>query len=167
MLDHYLQLIKVHLVNTHSSILDSFNLEQEVKEYRPIDGGWTILEILEHVALTSHFLLILIDKGASKALRNVNKLSLTRSMEDFHFDLSAIEAIGIHKSFDWIRPEHMEPTGTKSESEVIKIMRKSLKPSSFRLWRKRVAKKNLKHRKKFEQSRKILRSKISKNQFLL
>ena len=127
MLDHYLQLIKVHLVNTHSSILDSFNLEQEVKEYRPIDGGWTILEILEHVALTSHFLLILIDKGASKALRNVNKLSLTRSMEDFHFDLSAIEAIGIHKSFDWIRPEHMEPSGTKSESEVIDELISQLK----------------------------------------
>ena len=68
---------------------------------------------------------------------------------------------------DRVTFEEIKEKSGKSESEVIKIMRKSLKPSSFRLWRKRVAKKNLKHRKKFEQSRKILRSKISKNQFLL
>ena len=35
--------------------------------------------------------------------------------------------------------EIKEKTG-KSESDVIKIMRKSLKPSSFRLWRKRAHK---------------------------
>ena len=34
------------------------------------------------------------------------------------------------------------------EPDVIKIMRKSLKPSSFRLWRKRVHQKSIKHRKK-------------------
>ena len=34
-----------------------------------------------------------------------------------------------------------------SESEVIKVMRKSLKPSSFRLWRKRVSGRTTKHQK--------------------
>ncbi len=54
----------------------------------------------------------------------------------------------------------------KSESEVIKIMRKSLKPSSFRLWRKRVHEKSIKHRKKFECSRKQITSKIKKGDYL-
>ena len=53
----------------------------------------------------------------------------------------------------------------KSENEVIKIMRKSLKPSSFRLWRKRVHSKSIKHRKKFEAGRKNIRIKINKNEF--
>ena len=35
-----------------------------------------------------------------------------------------------------------------SESEVIQLMRKSLKPSSFKLWRKRVTGKKTKHLKK-------------------
>ena len=35
-----------------------------------------------------------------------------------------------------------------SESEVIQLMRKSLKPSSFRLWRKRVSGRKTKHLKK-------------------
>ena len=60
--------------------------------------------------------------------------------------------------------EIFEKTG-KSESEVIKIMRNYLKPSSFRLWRKRINSKSIKHRKKFEYSRKQIRAKINKNDF--
>ena len=55
--------------------------------------------------------------------------------------------------------EIKEKTG-KNESQVIKIMRKNLKPSSFRLWRKRVNNTSIKHRKKFQLGRKMLREKI-------
>ena len=55
--------------------------------------------------------------------------------------------------------EIKEKTG-KKESEVIKIMRRNLKPSSFRLWRKRVHTKSIKHRKKFIEKRKELRKKV-------
>ena len=54
----------------------------------------------------------------------------------------------------------------KSESEVIKIMRKSLKPSSFKLWRKRAKNQSIKHRKKFELSRKEIRRKLKKNDYI-
>ena len=70
------------------------------------------------------------------------------------------------KSIDWIIwaawadritfEEISENTG-KAESEVIKIMRKNLKPSSFRLWRKRVNQKSIKHRKLFEKRSKQLK----------
>ena len=53
-----------------------------------------------------------------------------------------------------------------SESEVIKIMRRNLKPSSFRLWRERAKRKSIKHRKKFMMERKNLRKKINKNEFI-
>ena len=61
--------------------------------------------------------------------------------------------------------EIKEKTG-KTEAEVIKIMRHSIKPVSFRLWRKRVNQKSIKHRKKFEYSRKEITSKIKKNDYL-
>ena len=48
-------------INTHSNIFHWFDIEDEIKNYRPLDKGWTIAEILEHIALTSHFLMILID----------------------------------------------------------------------------------------------------------
>ena len=55
-----------------------------------------------------------------------------------------------------------EKTGY-TEARVIKFMRKSLKPSSFRLWRKRAKSISIKHRKKFELSRKKLKEKLNKN----
>ena len=67
---------------------------------------------------------------------------------------------------DRITFEEMEKKTGKSESEVIKIMRRTLKPSSFRLWRKRVNQKSIKHRKKFEYSRKQITSKIKKGDYL-
>ena len=67
---------------------------------------------------------------------------------------------------DRITFEEIEKKTGKSESEVIKIMRRTLKPSSFRLWRKRVNQKSIKHRKKFEYSRKQITSKIKKGDYL-
>ena len=55
--------------------------------------------------------------------------------------------------------EIREKTG-KQESEVIKVMRSNLSPSSFKLWRKRVREKSIKHRKKFEYSRKEIKQKF-------
>jgi len=46
----------------------------------------------------------------------LNKLEELR--KNFDYDLNKINEIGIHKSFDWIRPEHMEPKGNKSALEI-------------------------------------------------
>ena len=63
---------------------------------------------------------------------------------------------------DRITFEDIKKKTGKTENEVIKIMRKTLKPSSFRLWRKRAKNQSIKHRKKFEISRKEIRRKIKK-----
>ena len=54
----------------------------------------------------------------------------------------------------------------RAEGAVIKIMRRSLKPSSFRLWRKRAKGQSIKHRKKFEETIKEIRRKIKKNDYI-
>ena len=61
---------------------------------------------------------------------------------------------------DRITFEEIRKKTGKTESDVIKIMRKNLKPSAFRLWRKRIHSKSIKHRKKFKLARKKLREKI-------
>jgi len=67
---------------------------------------------------------------------------------------------------DRITFEDIKKKTGKTENEVIKIMRKTLKPSSFRLWRKRAKNQSIKHRKKFENSRKEIRRKINKNDYI-
>ena len=66
---------------------------------------------------------------------------------------------------DRITFEEIREKSGFTEGRVIKLMRKSLKPSSFRLWRKRVVSKSIKHRKKFELSRKLIRQKIDKYKY--
>ena len=58
--------------------------------------------------------------------------------------------------------EIYKKTGLK-EKDVIAFMRKSLKTSSFRLWRKRVNEKSIKHLKLFKHNRKKLKLKIYKD----
>ncbi len=110
--------IKTFLLDTFSSIDTWFEMDVELRNYRPTSGGWTIDEILEHIGLTNHFLLILIDKGANKALENVHKLDLQTELQNHVFHWNKLSEVGLHKSFTWIRPEHMEPTGKKPLAEV-------------------------------------------------
>jgi len=56
--------------------------------------------------------------------------------------------------------EIYEKTGQK-EADVIKLMRRTLKTRSFKIWRERVNKKSIKNRKKFEAKRKELKIKQS------
>ncbi|HPN69820.1 MAG TPA: DinB family protein [Saprospiraceae bacterium] len=118
-LESYLLSIQNHLIKTHQDVLAWFNESEEIKMYKPEDGGWSISEILEHIALTSHFLLILIEKGSEKAIRNINEVPIDELIESEELSLDKIDRIGMHKSFDWIRPEHMEPTGKKEDGEII------------------------------------------------
>ena len=67
---------------------------------------------------------------------------------------------------DRVTFEEIKKKTGKSESDVIKTMRKNLKPSSFRLWRERAKRKSIKHRKKFILERKNLRKKVKKNDFI-
>tara|TARA_B100000900_G_scaffold98816_1_gene81664 strand:+ start:516 stop:809 length:294 start_codon:yes stop_codon:yes gene_type:complete len=67
---------------------------------------------------------------------------------------------------DRITFEDIKKVTGMSEGDVIKIMRKNLKPSSFRLWRKRAKGQSIKHRKKFEVLRKEIRRKIKKSDYI-
>jgi len=73
---------------------------------------------LEHIGLTNHFLLILIDKATNKALQNISKLDLQQELKNYSFHKDKLTEVGLHKSFNWIRPEHMEPRGQKTLPEV-------------------------------------------------
>jgi hypothetical protein len=110
--------IRQHLNDTTQHINIWFEKPEDLRKYRPINGGWTINEILEHIALTSHFLLKLIDKGGDKSLRKATNINLEDALKDYQFEDDKMTEIGLHKSFVWIRPEHMEPKGEISLSAI-------------------------------------------------
>jgi hypothetical protein len=101
-----------------TAIYPWFRQAPEVLNYRPKDQGWTIAEILEHITLTSHFLLIVASNGCAKALKRAQ----SQSIKDSESDLSKLAVIADRGKFPWIRPEHMEPQG-KVLSEILIVMR--------------------------------------------
>lgn len=110
--------VKNALITTFSAIDAWFDKDNNLRTYRPLNGGWTIDEILEHIGLTNHYLLILIEKGANKALSNLLQADLSTELTNYNFQYEKLAEIGQHKSFAWVRPEHMEPTGNKPLAEV-------------------------------------------------
>jgi len=118
--------INATLTDTFTALDGWFDQPRDLRAYRPGSGGWTVDEILEHVGLTNHFLLILIDKGTTKALQNLRKLELAAELESYVFHRDQLLEIGQHRSFAWIRPAHMEPTGTKPLAEVRDQLRAQL-----------------------------------------
>ena len=115
---NYIQLIRIELIQTHAEVLDWFSLEPKYLHFRPSDKGWTITEILEHISLTSKFLLLLIDKGSKKAMNNVKDLNLEEEMKTFDYNLERLNEIQDPAAFIWTRPDHMVSRGKLSEFEI-------------------------------------------------
>lgn len=110
--------IKSFLNTTFKNIDLWFDKDAELRSYKPRSGGWTIDQILEHIGLTNHFLLILIEKGTNKALANAAKIDINEELKSYSFHKDKLTEVGLHKSFSWIRPEHMEPKAEKTSMQV-------------------------------------------------
>lgn len=113
-----LEEIRQHLVSTFHQIDLWFDREEEMRQFQPPKGGWSINQVLEHIGLTNHFLLILIEKGTNKAVQLATKEDLPKALEGYVFHRDNLTEVGLHQSFDWNRPDHMEPTGKPSIAAV-------------------------------------------------
>jgi hypothetical protein len=110
--------IRLEIKTTMDGLRPWYDESRPYLDYRPHDGGWSVRLILEHVMLTSHYLLILIDKASSKAQRRALQLPVTTDWSRYELFPDKLASIGVHKSFTWMRPEHMEPAGKMSLNEI-------------------------------------------------
>ncbi|KAA9339347.1 DinB family protein [Hymenobacter busanensis] len=124
-------LLIVHIrqqLETAFAELDAwFDQSAPLRAFVPTRGGWTVDQILEHTALTNHYLLILIEKGAQKALNNTSGLDLAQELAAHSFQYGKLDEVGLFGSFGWMRPEHMEPRGNKSGQEVREQLKQQLR----------------------------------------
>lgn len=111
--------VRESLIHTFDQLDEIFDFENDVQSYKPAPDQWSINEILEHVTLTNHFLMLVIKSSRDKALKHAK----TQQIENTESSLEAIKQIGDSDAFHWIRPEHMEPTGAKPMNEVRLLMR--------------------------------------------
>ncbi|MFD1872816.1 DinB family protein [Hymenobacter bucti] len=101
--------LRNYLTDTFALVDQWFDQPAALREYRPADLGWTTNEVLAHIGLTNHYLLILIQKGTTKALANTQGRDLAAELATYQFPREKLAAIGVLHAFDWVRPAHMEP----------------------------------------------------------
>ncbi|WP_438449479.1 DinB family protein [Gorillibacterium sp. sgz5001074] len=113
-----IKVIKEDITKTLSDVLKWFEKTQSLMSY--ISGTtWSIEQILEHIALTNHYLLILVRKGQEKSLLLAkDPKHLEEALQNYKYNLDELNEIAIFKSFTWVRPEHMEPKGDLTRDEV-------------------------------------------------
>lgn len=114
----FIQDIKTHLKTSFEETDRWFDQDKAVIVYDPSNEGWTIVQILEHIYITNFYLLILIDKGVSKAIRNYRNMNLESEIINYSFSKDKLIEVGEYGAFTWIRPEHMEPKGEVELSEI-------------------------------------------------
>ncbi|MBZ0286179.1 MAG: DinB family protein [Anaerolineae bacterium] len=107
------------LQSTFDSLDTCFDLPANIRAYPARPGEWCIDEILEHITLTSHYLMLVIKNSRDKVLKRAK----TQTIVPGESDLEPIIRIGDPDAFPWVRPEHMEPTRAKPMAEVRTIMR--------------------------------------------
>lgn len=105
----FLAELRAYLTSTFAAVDAWFDEPAELRRFLPADQGWTINEVLAHVALTNHFLLILIAKGTAKARSNAPDADLGAARAQYEFPRERLTAIGVLRAFPWERPAHMEP----------------------------------------------------------
>jgi hypothetical protein len=118
--------IRYQLKEVKSMLLKWIQEDAKVLHYKPRDGGWNSVQILEHITLTNHFLLVIIDKASSKAKHRASSNKVQQDWENYEMVPKQLEDVGVHKSFAWRRPEHMEPHGDISLGEIERRMIKQL-----------------------------------------
>ena len=110
MIQDIIDRIKSELLTSFDELFYWFEIEYKLLDYSPANGGWTTRQILEHISLTNHFLLILIRKGTTKSIEIANNTEYSNLLTDYELDWDRLKLIGEHRSFEWNRPQHMEPT---------------------------------------------------------
>jgi hypothetical protein len=92
-----------------------FDRGEALRRFKPMSGGWSVDQVLEHITLTNHFLMLTLRKWVTIAEQRARRGDAIPEGES---DLARLEVIGQRGSFGWERPEHMEPTGVPSSAEV-------------------------------------------------
>lgn len=117
--DRTIAAVRAALVDVFGEVEGWFDRPVEVRSFQPSSGGWTIDQVLEHISLTNHFLMLTLRKAVETA---VARAARGEPIPEGESDLERLVIIGERGSFGWIRPEHMVPQGTTPAPQVRAVL---------------------------------------------
>lgn len=113
--------LREEIDNTFRRLNNWMQEEEQLKFFKVNDECWSISQVLEHISLTNHYLLILIQKSAKKAFRKSTQVNLEKELDQYDFYNPDLELIGKADAFRWESPVHMVPEGRSSDDVTRKL----------------------------------------------
>ncbi|WP_158563239.1 DinB family protein [Chitinophaga silvatica] len=127
-----IQVVREALLTNFGELDQWFAKEPEVLDFKPDQDQWSIREVLEHITMTNYFLLLIVNKATRRALDRKRNGHTVIISGDYQDKFNQIDVIG-SKSFGWVRPEHMEPTGMKDMSEIKALLKQQYAQCMYNL----------------------------------
>jgi hypothetical protein len=131
-IQHTLLKINTSLISNFAVLDGWFDQPPEMLQ-RKFGDAWCPAEVLEHVMLTNHFLLMLIERSGDKARTQAKTVDLAALLQDYTFDLPALEDMAAPELFSLEAPERAKPTGTANLHDVRSTLRDQLYRCLFQL----------------------------------
>ncbi|MGX5819998.1 DinB family protein [Chitinophaga lutea] len=126
------QFVRTALINNFHELDQWFRKDAALLDFKPSAEQWSIREVLEHVSLTNYFLLLTINKSTRRALdRKIDGL-IIMPPHDYEEKFRQIEVMR-SKSFGWVNPAHLEPTGVPDLAEIRQTLKQQFAQAMYNL----------------------------------
>lgn len=127
-----IQVVREALLTNFRELDKWFEKDADLLHYKPNVDSWNAREVLEHISLTNYFLLLIINKSTRRALDRRHTAQLAPLPADYHEKFDQIDVIG-SRSFGWIRPEHLEPSGLQGLHEIRTLLKQQFAQCMYNL----------------------------------
>src|SRR5687767_11827071 len=110
--EHILINLRHELIRTFAVMDEWSDTANSLRRFRPSHKGWSINDVLEHVMLTNHYLLIIVDRGRAGAWKKSEALRTT-VMSDYSLTTPALQELTDPEAIAWQCHEHHQPLGKR------------------------------------------------------
>lgn len=127
-----IQSVREALLTNFRELDTWFEKDFDLLHFKPDTNQWNIREVLEHISLTNYFLLLIINKSTRRALERKRSANAIILPADYQDKFDKIDVIG-SRSFGWIRPEHLEPSGLQDMRDIRALLKQQFAQCMYNL----------------------------------
>jgi len=127
-----IQSVREALLTNFRELDTWFEKDLDLLHFKPDTNQWNIREVLEHISLTNYFLLLIINKSTRRALERKRSANAIILPADYQDKFDKIDVIG-SRSFGWIRPEHLEPSGLQDMRDIRVLLKQQFAQCMYNL----------------------------------
>ena len=126
-IEYILNNLRRELIRTFAVMDGWFDKPISLRRYKPVDKGWNINEVLEHIMLANHYLVIVIDRSRAGAWKKSEASGATAGLqESYELSTPALLELTDPEAIAWQCHNHHQPLGKRLPSDIRRELRNHL-----------------------------------------